>query len=581
MICAFALSCVLTVLGSDPTSDAPVVVLRSYDLRGVVPTLPHRAPWLSLLPYDATGVESAGPPEYESPDATSVADAILNLMGSEFEYEGRGLHVEDGRLVVAAPREVHERVQRALATFEQAFSAGTDVIVDVITLRSDADLARLAPSAVIGTAEAERLIADLKGSTERASSHRMRLTPGRSSVVDLTRQISFLRDYDVEIAQRSGVPDPVVGLARVGMQLVLRGAPSAEGVTLALLLRHAELQGEVRKREFPISSLIGSDKGPVFEEVARDFQSPDVQFRSLALNSWLREGQELIASLGLQGAKTRNQEILVIRLAGDRAAAVQTLRVETAGGEGTRTRELTIVDAGLLSPPAVELGQLTQSTPTLSYATFPGGEQQERPFLDAWMREVGLDAASSMFQQTFPDQSFAQMRPLVVNVHEVASGDGSSIKLVAADLASKEVSRSITLMLKCGNRGARICLPVRLGEASGGMLGVEQLLVSDYDVDVADAAAIPNPITQAIVDGLGFWLRPTLAPSGDLSVELKVKVNFRADDGRETEIRSPFYSKVDLPSFDTLWLDERLTFGGATKEITLGDAGTSLVVRVD
>jgi hypothetical protein len=261
---------------------------------------------------------------------------------------------------------------------------------------------------------------------------------------------------------------------------------------------------------------------------------------------------------------------------------VQTLRVDTTGTDGTRARELTIIDAGLLAPPAIELGSLASSTPGLAFTPAPTGEQQERPFVEVWMREVGLDAATTMFQQALPDQSFGNVRPLVVNIHDVGSGnETSSIKPVAIELASKEVARSVTLVLKSAGRGARLCIPVRLGEASGGMAGLEQMMVSDYDVEVADAAAISNPQTQGVVDGLAFWLLPTLAPSGDLSLELKLKVNLRADDGHETEIRSPFYSKIDLPVFDTLWIDERLSFGGATKEITLGDAQTSVLVRVD
>src|SRR5262249_47972001 len=163
---------------------------------------------------------------------------------------------------------------------------------------------------------------------------------------------TFLRDYDVEIAQRAGVPDPVIGTARVGMHLLLRGSPSTDGVTLALFLHHGELQGEVRKREFPISTCIVSERGPVYEELARDLHGPDILFRSLARNTYVRDGQALVASLALQGARTRTQEVLVLRLAGERPAPLQTLRVDTAGADGTRTRELTIVDAGLLVPPA-------------------------------------------------------------------------------------------------------------------------------------------------------------------------------------------------------------------------------------
>src|SRR5262249_11007496 len=159
-----------------------------------------------------------------------------------------------------------------------------------------------------------------------------------------------------------------------------------------------------------------------------------------------------------------------------------------------------------LAPPALSLWPLSRATPTLAYAPSEAA-QEEGSFLHAMVKESSLDAASNMLQQTFPDQSFAALRPLLVNVRDAGEeGQGPSIKPAALELAAKQVARSVTLVLKRGNRGARICVPVRLGEVSGGMAGVEQILISDYDVDVAEQAMIPNPTTQTIVDGLGFWI---------------------------------------------------------------------------
>jgi hypothetical protein len=582
MTCALVLSCILTALGADAPVESPAIIIRSYDLRSIVPSL-GGSPSLPLLPYEPSGVpeSAAAPEEVDRPDPSMVADAIMNLMGSEFEYENRGLHViEDSRLVVAAPPEVQDKVQRALGAFQAAFSAGIEVLVDVVSLKPDADASRLAPSAVISTAEAERLLADLKGVTDRASSHRVRLQPGRSSVMDITRQISFLRDYDVEIAKSASIADPIVDTARVGTQLLLRGVPAADGVALSLFLRRADLL-ELRKREFPISAGIVSERGGLaFEECARDVQSPDIQFRSFVLNTFLHDGHALVASTSLEGQRARSQEIVVIRLAGERPSPVQTLRMETTGSNGVRVREMTLVDGALLAPPTISMSPLSRMTPTLAFGPF--NAQEEGSFLNAAVKESRLDMASEMLQQVFPEQSFAAVRPLLVNVRDAGEdAPNLSIKPAVLELAPKQVARSITLVLKRGARVARICVPVRLGDVSGGLVGVEQNLISDYDVDVAEMAMIPNPICQTIVDGVGFWMRPTLAPSGDLSLELKVKANLRADDGRETEIRSPFYSKIDLPAFDTFWIDEQLRFEAGTKEITLGDAASSLQVRVD
>jgi hypothetical protein len=571
-------------LGAGPADEVPAMIVRSYDLRGVAPLQPSQNPALRLLPYGITmNMEVPGVEETEGVDVNVIVDAIMGLMGSEFEYEGRGLHVENGdRLVVAAPRDVQEKVQRALTAFEQAFSSGVDVSVDVLTVKPDVDLARLVPSAVIGSAEADRLLGDLKGVTEKASSQRVRLQLGRSSVIDLSRQIAFVRDYDVEIAQSAATADPIVDTARIGTQLVLRGAPAADGISLAVFVRRADLAGDVRKREFPISAGIVSEHGGLaIEEVARDLQSPDIQFRSLALNTFLRDGQALVATISVDGPKPKSQEVLVLRLAGERTPVVQTLRLDVSGTDGTMARELTLVDASLLAPSVLEIEPLVPSIAGLSYSS-PSGGDQPVGFLFARLHEPSLDAAVEALRLAFPDYSFPCVRSLIVNVHEVSSGgENPQIKPVALELAPKQVVRSVTLALKRSGRSARICIPVRVGEVSAGVAGLEQMVVSDYDVDVANDATVPNPVTQAIVDGVGFWLRSSLTPSGDLALEVKLKANLRVDDGRESEVRSPFYKVLDLPVFDTLWIDERLSFGGGTKEITLGDAAASLQVRVD
>jgi hypothetical protein len=561
-------------------------VVRSYDLAGLIPRFEHRPVTVDLLPYAPTHFEVQLPEkEGEAIDPNVIADVLMNLLGPEFQYEGRGVHIEErNRLVIAAPKDVQDKVQRILATFEQAFSGTFEIVVDVLSLKPDVDVGRLVPSTVLGAAEAERLLGELKSSSTQAGSYRLRLHPGRASAIDATRQIVFVRDYDMEIAQAAGCADPIVDSARVGTQIVLRGVPALDGVALALFVRRAEPLGEVHTREFPISGAVVSERGLDLHEVARYLQSPDIQFRALVLNTFLRDGQALVAATSYDLQKARGQELIMVRLAGERPAAVQTLRVDASGADGGGSaHELTLVDAGLFQAPAWRLAEpLTNGNAVLSYDSSLTGSNG---FFNVWLNETTGEQGAEALQQVQPEPSFTSAWPLHVNVRQLATAENiPSLKGAVLEIAPRHVVRSVTLTLKrIGARGTpvRIGVPVRAGEASAGIVGVEQMVVSDYDVEVANNSSVANPVTQAIVDGVGYWLRPIIAPSGDLSLELKVRANLRADDGREAETRTLLYEKLDLPTFDTLWIDEQLVFRGGVKEMVLGDSAVSLVVQID
>ena len=125
---------------TSPTIPAAENVLRIYDVSSleIGDGMVHREWRDSLLPYVQYDVDD--PEEYEEADGGGSADAlvdlIIDLYGSEFEYEGRRVSVSSGqRMAVRGPEGLHQRVQNLIRFFDSAVNAQAELSVDVLTFK--------------------------------------------------------------------------------------------------------------------------------------------------------------------------------------------------------------------------------------------------------------------------------------------------------------------------------------------------------------------------------------------------------------------------------------------------------------
>ncbi|MFO0981406.1 MAG: hypothetical protein U1E76_06560 [Planctomycetota bacterium] len=571
-----------------PRADATASVWRSYDLSHLLPQVDAGEPQEFLLPYSPLGTEVAASAETSSADPGRVVDSIMQLLGAEFQYEGRSIQPEGDRLFVVAPMSVQQKVERILAAWEQAFAAALDVSLDVVTLKARRDLGS---SCVVKASDADRMLASVKDAIERSSSHRLRLMPGRTAVVDATRHLTFVRGYDVEIAQSAGVSEPHLDQTQVGTRLLLRGVPVAGGMALALCLKRADLNGDVKSRDYPMLQGLANDHGLELREVARIIQSPDVTFHSTVLNTFVADGSALLLSSGFDVTSGRSQELVVIRLLGNRPEVLTAVRVEQTEPDAQPvTMELMLLDAEQFDVPRCVFGAaLSPRTSGLGYSLAPASD--EPPFAAVSLKSADYGRCVELVHSAFPARELNEAAPLIANVSRIPLADDQGDLRTAVDLAAKPTVRSVTLTLRHAGSAApvaQVSLPVRLEQESGGVIGVETLMVRGYEVEVANNSTIANARTTAVVDGLGYWLRPSLNIAGNLVLDLRMKANLRVDAGAAVDLKGSYYSKIDLPSFDTLWLDERLIFASGQKEIVLGESpgsvatsGLSLAVAVD
>src|SRR5882672_3369070 len=210
--------------GGDPAREAGE--LRTYDLQTLL--VPFRSEFqMQVLPLRGS---PGGMDEREHFDAGLVVELVRSLCAPEFEYEGRGLQEQDGALYVTAPVAVQEKVARILGFLGSSLAARTELAIDELLLP---DALPKDPAPILSPDEAQKLLGG--GGVRR--SWRIALRPGWTGAALSQRVISFVADWNVEIAQGAAIHDPVVELLPAGDVIACSGASAPGGMWLALLAR--------------------------------------------------------------------------------------------------------------------------------------------------------------------------------------------------------------------------------------------------------------------------------------------------------------------------------------------------------
>ncbi|MCZ6597025.1 MAG: hypothetical protein O7B99_05250, partial [Planctomycetota bacterium] len=231
--------------GQGPISDERAAVeqaesiLVRYDLSAVVPSVDAEGYQESLLRsagnqhtyhFDRADLQDM----YTSDGMDVVVDLIQNVLGAEFEYEGRRIDMSgENELLVLAPQEIQQKVRRILAALEGALSGAVQIRIDVVTMPAEG-AGGLPEESVVDAARVDGLL-EAMGRASSRETYELRLSPGRTSMLDLMREIPVLVDYDVEIAQGAAIHDPIVGYAEEGTRLLVRGSPAKGGVGLTVV----------------------------------------------------------------------------------------------------------------------------------------------------------------------------------------------------------------------------------------------------------------------------------------------------------------------------------------------------------
>lgn len=575
---------------------APDSVLVTYDLRPVLPEFDSGGWQQSLVisPEFDNFIESVSiaPGELygkEGPDV--IVDLLSQVVGEELRQAGAQFSLEgESDLVVLAPPLVQTKVGAALALLEAALSASAEIVVDVYALDSVAD-ADFPAKNVLSSADAERLAATWlgRGATRRTSS--VRLTAGRTSLVDQTRRTPFLRDFDVEIAQGAAIQDPILDEAITGLRFALRGVPAAGGIALGVFLFDGELVGGVQEHALKVRAFQGMVQGSptdsnnpfrtlnlpfdgatTFIEGPTALQSVDVLYRSVAFDTFLPADKTLVLSSMVAFGGKKSGELVFLRLASN------ALKPFHAADVAETTRRLVLVNSEIVRPLRFDFHS---SGVDYAYAS--------QPLIDA---TLGGESSFLVFDWMKDHFSvWRKMGPWALAVTDPAWDQGSAQDLERMVAQWKADTRliDVDVVLRSGDAGGvvmRFGVPIRPGGSAGAVIGVTSTLLVDYDVEVAQLCAVADAMVAPMFHGLALALDASQNAAGSISLGLRGRAQLLSGPVGTFDAKSPFHGPISLATLTGLRIEERLSItrtDGKPGRASIGDGspqGTRLEIEV-
>lgn len=553
----------------------PVVLpneVRAYDLRAlrIHTTSINDAPW-SLAPQGLCDLNSQG--FYDAGDGEQTElffpGLIGDILGEELSFEGRWLEVLDnGKLLMVAPEGVHSQVQRVYDFLRDAADERIELAVEVIdgAIEGPSQLDHAGVRAILSRVPKDSVV-----------SHRVSLASADWGRVDSTVVSPIVIDFDAEIAQASVIADPIVMGVQSGLRIGLQAVPAKGGVLLTSIVRHGKLLGIGASALGMELRLTGEDRKVSEMVSAREVQTYSMAGFGSASSVFLPDGGGILIR-GVQGEHTRT--ILVHHLGGGlkhrRELALSSsgenlvLLNEHAGAPS----ELHGMGSGLVRPLTRGHYRDTANMPLLgtSLGQGPGPEI--------------MDLISNQAPRSV--NAIAQYGPW----HAYTTSEGDSGEALASLEAQLEASlrQSQALQVRVdlvidGKSVAHVQQPVLDGYSTLFSLGNESLEVSDYDVEVAQFAATPDPWVCVIFEGLVAQMRASVGGDGSLRLDLRAAANWDAG-RRRVELGTGLMEGFDQSTQGRLFVDERRVVEAGGSGIWFasfgasGDKGASLRVSV-
>ncbi len=444
----------------------------------------------SLFPHvhGAEAETAAAELEQEPEDPASAAGELASLVRSFTEQadESSDVTAEPGMLVVRGNAAARERAQAVVAVLRRA--RGTP-------LRIDAEWLRLPPGSEVPSSPDAAALDRLRRLDDAGGAHALTVvTPAaRWAAVTALREMSYIADVDVEIAQAAQVADPVVGVLQPGVTALLRPVPLSDGrVLVRVRAARSDLLAPLRRLSLGLEKL-GA------------LELADIDAMSVSTDVVLAPRTATTLVLGRPGGSVH---VLVLRLADPPTPVLEgTLRTVPVGAYGD--------DEG--DP------QLSATRNDGSFVRLWGvGVRSPET---AWDRSVVIDAALSPVRDEVDEGSiYATTLDRLLGGALVVSGPAERLDGIVARVRrfERELLRPVAVNVRLeereGDAPAR-----RIGELRGTLLEGrfaqfaayrDASRVIDYDVEVAEKAQIADPIVRGVLAGLAANLRAVPTEGG-------------------------------------------------------------------
>ncbi len=521
---------------------------RAYDVRFLTRSVEHfKGPGLELgwSQGDSIGI-GVFEAEGNSPvTGEFLASAIVTNFDEDSWSDSRNsIEYSSGVLYVTQTKENHEKISKYVEMLRRRFSRRIVVESDVLLIAPAAFAATGALPGIL-TAEQEKALRDAAADPARGRSltllRAVAMNGQRVFAADM-KQTSYVRDYDVEIAQDAVIADPVSGDLRHGTVLDVKPVLTHDAATVMMETRFSM----ARPR-----SMTTFDTGvPALGTI--QMPSRDI-LRTKTTLSCPMGRTALLCSGVLSGEKDWIAVVLVR----------PTLSGQTAGDEtaSTEKRQLRMFDVSSLTAglrdfpgPALDLlwGDRDAGAPTTTFV--PPSDEGSGLSPEALIAAIQNNVAHSSWTNSrnrlwqMGDQIVAVQSPAVLEdiAKFLAVAAPARNRLIGVEMAivsMDEATWSARRASLSGGSPAEDGLKDLLQAATNGSgpllvsstggvcmndqrfhvwAGRDQAYLQDMDVEIAQGASCGDPVIGIQESGSCLDIRPTLAGDGKrLHVELR------------------------------------------------------------
>jgi hypothetical protein len=527
-----------------------LVVLRPAPLAAEDPP-PERAPALCVFPVGALvqgrydhmpsrvgpvashAVSDAAHPlfgaEGEEPflpvgNADELVETVRRHLGTEPDEAGYDVDLRPTRgthLLARARPEARARIGALLKGLEDRCLRS--LAVDVVALRLPKD----APAAP----EAAQLAAWVAGA-EAGPGLTLACLPGQRVTGFVGRQQTYVADYDVEVASKATITDPIVGVLPTGLSVACRATPSdaATGVRVDMDAQLALLR-----------SLEPLDAG-----AGRRLESPLVERLSARITADLEPGVWTLVDGAGSRSSGRSWAFAVRARVGARAVGaassgreLPTLVTARGGTPTERTIDVARLTRPVLPsiPVALDLIPSDYTPPEPPELPEPLGPLSDEALLGLLREGVAPAAWNAVGAWLELGYGTLRMRaaPEAVEGAERMLGAleaafrwsletdvevldaPAELELTPGTLLEPRQSAALAAAVGSGAaaRLDRVRVTSYAGARSHAVVGDERTIVADYDVEIAEQAEITRPVVLPLRTGVVVDLAPGLASTGD------------------------------------------------------------------
>ncbi len=475
--------------------------------------------------------------ESEEPQrCVGSVDELIELLRSEVDpaswtsVSGADLRaLTPGTLLVRNDAGAQAGVGEALKRHEDRWLRTIVVDVQAVRLPVSGGAARPTPQTLEAWATAK----------ERGPGLTLCLLPGQRVSAHAGGQLAYVADFDVEVAQKARISDPIVMVANVGLVVDVRALPDAAGarVLLGLEARLAELLG-----------LAPTPAGKEGTGEEREVEAPRLATTSVRVVTEVPTGVWTLLDGGTSAAPETGWALLararvLPRASGPASRGVTLPALEAAGlgrfGRRTygidaltlpvrslRGRLPTLVPSNYTPPEAPELPEPTPAIP--SEVLLELVRQAVAP--ESWNREgSSLEVRSGALIARAPEPVLDSVGALMgVLARELLWTVEVEAEVLAVDADVAVVGVLLDDAAAAGLEAARAQGRARTlerarvtsmhGARNTVSVGRERTYLADYDVEIAEDSVIANPVLQRLQTGITLDVAPAPSSTGDSAV---------------------------------------------------------------